>query len=126
MPSKTKVLSVDQITYLVERAKKAHSIKIDSINFDKVRENPAFKALSEVEQSIYLMFLGGMMHKDIAEALNLTRCQVTRLLNIVKGKIRYLYNFRGELLNDPEYLKKFYLMEDDGFGPRQPFNLRTR
>ncbi|MBP5468372.1 MAG: hypothetical protein J6Z11_03920 [Candidatus Riflebacteria bacterium] len=126
MPSKTKVLSVDQIIYIVEKTKKGHAIRIDSINFDRVKENPAFKALSEVEQSIYLMFLGGMMHKDIAQALNLTRCQVTRLLNIAKGKIRYLLNFRGELMNNPEYLKKFYLMEDDGFGPRQPFNLRTR
>ena len=54
MPSKTKVLDIDQITYLVERAKKAHSIQMDSINFDRVKQNPAFKALSEVEQSIYL------------------------------------------------------------------------
>lgn len=126
MPSKTKVLSVDQIIYIVEKAKKAHAIRIDSIDFDRVKENPAFKALPEVEQSIYLMFLGGMMHRDIAEALGLTRCQVTRLLNITKSKIRYLLHFRSELQNNPEYLKKFYMMEDDGFGPQQPFNLRTR
>ena len=91
-----------------------------------MKENPAFKALSEVEQSIYLMFLGGMMHKDIAEAVGLTRCQVTRLLNIIKGKIRYLLHFRNELQNNPDYSRKFYLQEEDGFGPQQPFNLRTR
>lgn len=126
MPSKTKVLSVDQIAYIVEKTKKAHAIRIDSINFDRVKENPAFKALNEVEQSIYLMFLGGMMHKDIASAIGLTRCQVTRMLNIVKSKIRYLLHFRTELQNNPEYMKKFYMMEDDGFGHQQPFNMRMR
>ena len=67
-----------------------------------------------------------MMHKDIAEAVKLSRCQVTRLLNIVKAKIRYLLDFRDELLNDPDYKQKFYLMKDDGFEPHKSFYLRTR
>ncbi len=112
MSTKTKILSMDQITYIVEKAKKAHTIRTDSINFDKVKANPAFKALSEIEQSIYLMFLGGMMHKDIANAIGLTRCQVTRLLNIAKGKIRYLWHFRNVLDDEPVYKKKFFSNPD--------------
>lgn len=113
MPNTTKIFSPEQIAYLVENVKKAHAIKTDSIDFERIKENPAFKALSEIEQTAYLMYLGGMLHKDIAETLGIERSRVTKLLNIVKGKIRFLFYFRTELLNDPEYLRKFYLKKDD-------------
>ena len=123
MPNKTKILSPEKIAFLVENVKKANPIKTDSIDFDRVKENPAFKALPELEQSVYLMFLHGMLHKDIAEALAISRFRVTRLIGIAKGKIRYLLRVKGEMLNDRDYMRKFCYPEEKDLVKQDSFYL---
>lgn len=108
MPTKTKVMSLKQITYLVDNAKKAHKINSDDINLKKIKRNPAIRVLSGVEKNCFLLYLAGMMHQQIADILKMTRCQVTRLVNLVKEKLRYLFRFRKMLETEPEYSKKFY------------------
>lgn len=108
----TKVMEVGQIVSL-ENSKKARQICSDSIDLDAVRNNPAFIALSELEQEIYLIHLNGRSNNYICERFELKPYQVTRIIQGIKAKLNYLYHFRNVLERFPGWRKKFYSIKEE-------------
>lgn len=126
MPTKTKVMSISTIGTLL-KSDMARPICTDSIDNEYVVKNPAFQALSKLEQEAWIMHLNGCSNNSICERFKLKPYQATRLLQAVLSKLNYLLRFR-EILDceyNMEYKRRFYGVEEDGF-ESQPFNRKVR
>lgn len=94
------------------RSRQARKLKTFTVDTDYVKSNPAFLALSGLEQKAFLMHLLGKINNDIGKELNLKPYQVTRLLQGIKAKLSYLYGFRTLLTQHPDFERKFYNEHD--------------
>jgi hypothetical protein len=75
-----------------------HGKAVRTDDIAQTDDNPVILALTPVEQDIWQQHTRGVNGKTIGEYLGLTKDRVCRILQIVRAKIHFLYEFRTILL----------------------------
>ena len=102
-----RIIQEEQLDNMLSR-RKASRIETYTVDTEYVKKNPAYLALSVLEQKAYLLHLTGKINNEIGAELDLKPYQVTRLLQGIRAKLLYLYGFRTLLAEHPEFKRKFY------------------